>query len=278
MAIKAVVTADEHAKLDDAIKALYKQEGTVFVLDADGIDAHPATRSLKNALDTERNNASNATRELAKLREQLGSDDPAEAAEALRKIKDMEEKAALGEIPEKFKQQFDKAVAVRVESITKNYEAQKKGYEKQIAELNDGLNKTNSQLEELTIDGEVRNVAAKKGLNDWAVEDAILHARRLYKLKDGKPVPLNGDQIVFSGKRPGDPKPIEEWLEEKVAEKPGWLKPNAGAGADNGGQRKGGGGSGQFVLTREQARDPKTYNRMRDEAAKVGQEVMIAEQ
>lgn len=274
MAIKAVLTADEHGKLDDALKALYKQEGTVFVLDADGIDAHPATRSLKTALEGERTGRGEVTRQLNELKEKLGDLNPDEAREALKKIQDLEEKTRLGEIPEKFKKQFDDAVAVRVESITKNFDSQKKGFEKQIADLNQKLNDSTGQLETLTIDGEVRAAAARKGLQDWAVEDAIMHARTVYKLKDGKPMPMKGDQIIYSGKKPGDPKPIDEWLEEKVTEKPGWLKPNSGSGAEH---SRNGSGGGQFTISREDARNPQTYTRMKEEAKKAGKELQIAD-
>lgn len=275
MAIKAVITAEEYGALDAALKPLYKQEGNSYVADIDGIDAHPSTKSLKTALDAERSGRSDTTRQLNELKAKLGDMDPDEARDALKKIQELEEKSRLGEIPDKFKKQFDEAVAARVESIQKNFETQKKGFEKQVKDLETKLNESTGQLENLTIDGAVREAASKKGLHAWAIEDAVMHARKLYKLKDGKPVPLNGDQVVFSGKKPGDPKPIEEWLEEKITEKPGWVKESTGGGADH--QRNNGAG-GQFVLTRAQARDVATYNRTKEAAKKVGQEVQILEQ
>lgn len=275
MALKAVITAQEHGALQEGWKALYKQEGDAFILDAEGIDAHPATLSLKRALESERGISGAAARELKDLKDKLGDMSPDDARAALQRIQEIEEKSRLGEIPEKFKKQFDDAVAARIESIQKNHTNAIKGYEKQVADLNTQLQQSTGQLETLTIDGEVRTVAARKGLQDWAVEDAIMHARQLYRLKDGKPIPMRGDQIVFSGKKPGDPKPIDEWLDEKVTEKPGWLKPNGGGGSDH--HRTNGGASGQFTLTREQARDRKTYVAMQEQARKAGQEVTISE-
>jgi len=275
MGIKAVVTAEEHAALADALKPLYRQEGAVFVIDADGIDSHPATKSLKSALESERTGRSEITRQLNELKEKLGDMNPDEARDALKKIKDLEEAQRVGDIPEKFKQKFDEAVAARVESIQKNHATQVKGFERQITELQDKLKGANTQLENLTIDGEVRAVAAKKGLNEWAVEDAVMHARNMYRLVDGKPVPMKGDQIVYSGKKPGEAKPIDEWLEEKVQEKPGWLKPNSGSDTEQ--QRRRNGGGSQFTLTREQARNPEVYRQTKEAAKKAGQEVVIAD-
>jgi hypothetical protein len=105
------------------------------------------------------------------------------------------------------------------------------------------------------------------------VEDAILHARNTYRLQDGKPVPMRGDQILYSGKKPGDPMPIDEWLEQKTTEKPGWLKPNNGSSADK--SRQGGGGA--FTLTREQARNPQLYQQTQEAAKKAGQELQVVE-
>jgi hypothetical protein len=273
MAIKAVVTAEEHAALADALKTLYRQEGNVFVLDAEGIDTHPATRSLKTALEGERTGRTEAARQLKELQEKLGTMDPEEAKAALAKIQELDEKARLGEIPEKLKPKFDEAVKLQVESISKNFETQKKGYEKQIADLKGELQGAKGQLESLTIDGAVRDAASKKGLQDWAIEDAILHARNTYKLQEGKPVPMKGDQIIYSGKKPGDPKPIDEWLEDMTASKPGWLKPNGGGGADK--ARAGQGG--QFTLTREQARNPQLYRQTQEQAKKAGQELQVVD-
>lgn len=276
MALKAVLTADEHGKLDAALKGLYTLQGDAYVLDAEGIDVHPAARGLKTALESERTNSAKTARELKELREKLGDLTPEDARKAMDRIREIEDAQRVGDIPEKFKKQFDEAVAARVESMLRNAENQKKQYETKIAELEGTLQNAHGELETLKIDGAVREAAGKLGLNEWAVEDAVMHARGTYKLQDGKPVPMKGDQIIFSGKKPSDPKPIDEWLAEKVTEKPGWLKPNGGGGA-GGDRRTGGGGTSQFTLTREQARNPKMYQQIQDAARKAGQELVITE-
>lgn len=275
MAIKATLTADEHGKLDAALKALYTQQGDLFVLDAEGIDTHPAARGLRTALDAERNNSAKAARELKELKDKLGDLSPEDAVAARKRIQEIEDAQRTGDIPEKFKKQFDDAVNARVEKMQRDFETQKNGFETKITELNDKLKAANGTLETLTIDGAVREAASKMGLHDWAVEDAVMHARTIYHLQDGKPVPMKGDQIVYSGKKPSEPLPIGEWLESKAQEKPGWLKPNGGGGA--GGDRRVGGGGSQFTLTREQARDPKVYNSTKEAARKAGQELVVVD-
>lgn len=276
MSLKAVLTAEEHGALDAALKGLYKQEGNAFVLDAEGIGDHPAAKSLKTALESERTNAAAKARELKELRDKLGDLSPEDARKALDRIREIEDAELTGKIPEKLRPQFDEAVNARVDKMQKDFENQKKGFENQIADLQGKLKGANDTLETLTIDHAVRDAAGKMGLHDWAVEDAVMHARTLYKLQDGKPVPMKGDQVVYSGKKPSDPLPIHEWLESKTQEKPGWLKPNSGSGG--GSDRRSGGGSGsQFRLTREEARNPQKYREASEAAKKAGQQLEIIE-
>lgn len=57
MALKQAVTTEEHGLLDAALKALYKQSGTGFILDVEGIDN---ITGLTSALASERSRANTA--------------------------------------------------------------------------------------------------------------------------------------------------------------------------------------------------------------------------
>lgn len=267
MALKAVLSKTDYDAIDGNLKGFYKAEGDIFALDLDGVETHPATRAISRALDTERNNASTRARELKELRDKLGDMTPEEAVEARRRIKELEDKAAVGDVPDRFKEQFEKAVTARVKSTIDDFENQKKAFERQIKDLNVKLGETTEQLSVLTIDGEIRKAALEAGLEDWAVDDAILQARQIYRMKDGKPVPLQGDQIIY-GKNASEPKPISEWLSDMIPKRPGWVKPSTGGGAANGSRRST--GSNILKLTREQARDVPTYREAQARAKKEG--------
>lgn len=274
--VKAVLFSKaEFDALPEPLRVLYKEEAGQFYLDADGLEDHTFARGLKGALDGERGEKTKTARELQALKDKLGDLDPDEAREALKKIRDMEEAATLNEIPEKLRPKFDEAVRLRVEALQKTWEAKEKSYAQKIARLEQDGQSLSGKLAEITIDGAVREAASKAGIHEWAIDDAILRAKQVYKLKDGRPVPEKDGQVIFSGKSAGEPKPISEWLGEVVTERPGWLKPSVGTGAHNTGLSVTG---STVTLSRERARDPKAYQAAKEQAAKTGAELVIASQ
>lgn len=277
MALKATLTAAEHGALDSTLKTFYKADGDRFVLDAEGVDDLPSVRGLKSSIDKEREAARKARAEAEELRSKIGDLDPEEAKKALARLKELDDKAALGEIPDKFKDQFEKAVNHRVKSITDDFESQKKAFNKQVTDAKKENESLTARLAELTIDNAVRTEAEKMGLHDWAIEDAVLHAGRTFKIKDGKPVPLDADgQIVF-GKDANSPKPIAEWLAEKAQQKPGWLKASTGGGSNNGTGNGSGGGGNVHKIKRQDARDRQKYVAAQEAAKKAGVELQIVD-
>src|SRR5688572_8010074 len=90
MALKAVITADEHTKLDEAMRLLYKADGDKFVLNIEGTDQHPDVRNLRGALDGERTSRATKEREIAELKAKLGDLDPEEARKAIARVKELE--------------------------------------------------------------------------------------------------------------------------------------------------------------------------------------------
>lgn len=279
MSLKAVITAAEHGAIDPAIKALYKQEGESFILDLEGTDNHPSVRNLRNALDGERTSRATKERELNELRSQLGDLKPEDARAAAARVRELEQQLNEGDVPAKFKEPFEKAVETRVASMRTDFENKEKGYVKIKTDLEQTNQQLTKQLEELMIDGAVRDAAVKAGIREQHVEDAIMHARQIYRVINGKVTPIKPgtkDEILY-GKNANEPKPIIEWLGDKIVEKPGWVKQSSGGGAGNGKGSGGGEGANQFQLTKEQARDTGLYRRTKAAAEKAGQTVTVVE-
>jgi hypothetical protein len=57
-----------------------------------------------------------------------------------------------------------------------------------------------------------------------------MRARSVFKVKDGKAIPVNGDEIVY-GKDGQTPQTMQEWLAERVNDSPHWFKEPAGGGS-----------------------------------------------
>jgi hypothetical protein len=274
MALKAVLTKEEHATLADNFKPLYKSEGDKFVLEAEGLEQHTSVIALQRALDRERGEKGTVAAQLAELKAKFEGLDSEEAREALKKIKDLERAAAEGEIPEKMRAQFDKAVEARLKSLQDDFDAQKKALDKKAKDAEAENQTLSARLEDLTIGDAVRAAATKAGLHDWAVEDAVLHAKTIYKLnkKTGLPEPFENGVIVY-GKDGTTPKPVAEWLTEKLKSKPGWVKGSGGGGAENntmGGAGMGNGANGVVIISRADARNPRRYNELKSAAEKAG--------
>lgn len=275
MALKAVLDKGSFDGLDSNLKTLYREEGGKYHLDLEAFEDHPATRNMRTALDKERENSAARLREIEKIKGEIGDLNPEEARKAMKRLKELEDAAALGDIPEKFKQKFDEAVEHKVAQMKTDFENQKKAFEKQVNDAKTANQSLTEQLEELTITNQVRSEAAKVGLHDWAVEDAVMHAKQVYRIKDGKPVPIKPgtkDEVLW-GKNPNEPMPISEWLGTKLVEKPGWVRDSAGGGGNNDRRT----GATVRTIKRSDARDSAKYRAAREQAKKDGVDLQIVD-
>ena len=101
----------------------------------------------------------------------------------------------------------------------------------------------------------------------------VLRGRRIWKLVDGAPTPLNGENIIY-GKDANKPMEMIEWVGSLQTDAPHLFKPTGGGGSSGSAQT----GTGKnIVLTREQARDPQTYRNAKATAEKAGATVTIAD-
>lgn len=263
MALKARVGGDEFAALDPGLQPLYrKSESGEYLLDAEGVED---VRGLKSALEAQKEQA-RKYRELAQQYEGL---DPAAARAALQKLHEYEDKQLLdaGKVEE--------LLAKRTERMRADFEAAQKALQQQTEKLQ-GENKTlGDKLAEVLIDSGLTQAAQKAGVRQTALPDVILRGRLVWKLQEGKPLPVRDDGSLLYGKKPPEPMSMDEWMASLASDAPHLFEPSRGAGTPQGSGpvvR-----AGVLVMSRDEARDPTIYRARKEEAARVGAELRVAE-
>lgn len=218
MTIKAVV--DDINAVPEVLRGFYAEQDGKFTLTVDGLVP-------KARLDEFRTNNITLAQERDALRQQFDGIDPAVARELLAKAQAEKDKKLIdaGKV--------DELVAQRVDAMRKDFESQLTGETTKSQKLQ-------SQLENLLIDGAIRDAAAKAGVRASAVEDVLLRGRTVFKLVDGKAVPMQGDQPIFG--KTGDAMGMDEWVAGLTTNAPHLFEPNRGGGAAGGSSTAGIGG------------------------------------
>jgi len=263
MALKAKITADDYGTLPDGAKTFYKQAGEGYVLDAEGVED---VSGLKGALEKERESRRQAEKAAKDLAAKFGDMDPEDAKKALAKLHEMEDKNLLdaGKV--------DELVQKRTERMRLDHEAQVKKFSQELEAERTEKGKLATRLSEVLIDSGLREAAVKAGVKSTALIDLQLRGRGIWKLKDGQPVPLRDDGSVVFGKNPSAPMTMEEWVASLQAEAPHLFETNKGAGSEPTNRQTVG---GRVTLTRDQARDVRTWRAAQDQAAKTGAQVVV---
>lgn len=218
MTIKAVV--DDINAVPEALRGFYTEQDGKFTLTVDGLVP-------KTKLDEFRQNNINLAQERDALKQKFDGIDPKTARELLAKAQAEKDKTLIdaGKV--------DELLAQRVDAMRKDFETQLSG------ETNKGK-KLQAQLESLLIDGAIRDAAVRAGVRASAIEDVLLRGRTVFKLVDGKAVPMQGDQPVFG--KTGDTMSMEEWVAGLTANATHLFEPNRGGGAAGGATGSGLGG------------------------------------
>lgn len=276
MKLKVVIDKAAYDSLDETRKALYIASGDKFVLDADGVDEHPAVAKLKSALDGEREGHKAAQREFNQLRSKFGDLDPDKAREALVRMQELADKKMIdeGQIEELFKQ--------RLERIQTDHTNQLKAKDAQLGETSKKLESKAALVKKLMLEGEITRLAAdpKIGVKPTmlpyvisAFTQAGIDGTKWDLDENDKIVALKGDQVRF-GKDASGPMPIAEGFELLRSVAPDFFMPSTGGGAQNqgGAQRQG----NSYVISRADAADPGKYRQARAEAEKAGVQLQIA--
>jgi hypothetical protein len=206
------------AKLEDApeaVRSLYKAEGSEFVLDAEGVVD-------KSKLDEFRNNNIALSQRLDKLKDI----DPAKYNELMDLDRKVKEKQLID------KGDIEGLVEMRVREM-------KTTHETALNDLTTKLTSSNRTLETLMVDNVVRDRAIKSGVLPSAVDDVVLRAKTVYVFENNAPVPKDRDGKVMYGKDGTSPMPIDEWIGGLRKSAPHLFQGSTGTGAG------GGGGTGQ---------------------------------
>lgn len=156
--------------------------------------------------------------ELLKKLELFKDVDPAKLAEWMETERKLAEKKLIdaGDI--------DGLVNQRVSTM-------KRDYDKQIKELSDQLGLSTRQLETLLIDNTVRAHASTIGIAPTAVDDVLLRAKSIFKVKDGKPQALDSNGQVIYGKDGSTPLEVKDWISGLKEQAPHLFMGSSGSGS-----------------------------------------------
>jgi len=266
VALKAIVTADEHAKLPEPVQGQYaKADDGRLRLIVERVEgwALEDVADLKSALSKERSAAKMAAERL----QAFGDVEPAKAKEALEKVERMSKWTP----EEKVAEQIKAREAQLAEKWGKEVEASRKERED-----------LQRQLEAHLVTASAVGALTKQKGN---VELLLPHVQRQIKVeRDGNGTfvarVVDKDGHLRITPRPGsqDPMSIEELVESMRASDI-FAPAFAGSGASGSGAQgspRAGNPPSRFTITREDARDPSKYRAAKEAAQKAGGRLEIA--
>jgi hypothetical protein len=155
--------------------------------------------------------------------------DPEKFKEMQKRIQELDDKKMIdaGKI--------DELVAQKVERMKETYENQIKEMKKALEKKDGELKQTHSRLSEVLIDSEItKAVTAVGGVRKDAMQDIVSRGKRVWRLEDGKPVPKEGDKILY-GKDGKEMMTFGEWAQVLFETAPFLFEASSGGGAGGAG-------------------------------------------
>lgn len=263
MALKAIVAKID--EVEERYRDLYVQKGDKFEIQVEGIKTEGDLKRVNDALIKERADHKAATDKLKEAADKLvafGELTPEKVTELQEKLATLE---AAG-TPELTKN-FEKIVTDRVNALKDAAVKTATGkLEKTIADLTTQLTGVATENQTLkladthrTIDDAIRGAAVKAKVLEGATVDALIRARGVFELQDGKVVTKDGLTA-------------EDWIEKRKEDAGHWWPVARGAGAQ-GSDGKGNYGSNAAdnPWTREGWNITKQGQMVREDAAKATQ-------
>lgn len=142
--------------------------------------------------------------------------------------------------------------------LTKRTERMKADFDSQLAAAKaeaDAFGKRATAFQQRVLDNEIRAAAAKAGIHQHAIDDALFRGRAMFSLDDsGAAVALGDDGRPVLGKDGKTPFGPLEWLESMKDKAPHWF-PASASGGGAGGSGSGGGGGKTMTRTAFDALD-----------------------
>jgi hypothetical protein len=216
------VRVKDIAEVPEALRDHYTSDNGEFVLAVDGMVPNERLREFRD------NNIS-LKQQMDELRTKYDGIDPEEARKSLERVRKERDK----ELVDAGK--FEELVAERLNAIKSGHEKEIKTFAGQVKAANDEKDSLSRQLAGLVIDGAIRDAASKAGVRLAAIEDVLLRGRSLFKLQDGKAVPMDGERPIYG--KSGDPMEISEWMSGLAEKAPHLFESSQGGGAGGSGRR-----------------------------------------
>ena len=222
---------DVYESLDEVpedFRGLYSERnGKAELTGIRGVKTTADVERVQEALRKEREAHAAATKRL----EAWDGLDHAEVLKALDRLPELEA-AAKGKLDEAgiedaVKRRLDAAVATKLSPIEREQKRLQKENE-QLAKLNQDLTQERTRR---TIHDAVRDQAIQAGMAPEFLEDALLHADRVFEVAPDGAVVTRDKVGVAPGMAP------DAWLAEMLDKRPGWRIPSQGAGATGSGPR-----------------------------------------
>jgi hypothetical protein len=190
--------------------------------------------ALKGKLDQFRSNNVKLMKEKESLESKYADVDMDQYAELLTKHNEQKDKKLIdsGKIDELF------------EEKTKRLREDHNKYTKTLQEENEVYKR---QLEGLMIDAAVRDNAIKNGVASTAIDDVLLRAKAVFKLKEGQAVPYDAEGNVKFSNGSSNPMSVEEWVKGLSGLAPHLFSPSTGSGSQHGVK----GSAGNNTVTRD---------------------------
>ena len=207
MALKS--TVDTLDGIPEALHSYYTESGGKFVLAVEGMVA-------KARVDEFRDTSTSLRRQMDEMTAKFDGIDPERFRELSVQADKVRDKRLLdaGKV--------DEIIAERVNAM-------KADHERTIGGLNTDRARMQAQLEGLVIDTAIRDAASKAGVRATAVDDVLLRGRSLFRLQDGKAVPMEGDKPVYG--KDGETMGIGEWVGTLTDRAPHLFEQSSGGGS-----------------------------------------------
>lgn len=249
MALKPVLKSLDG--LDDATKKLYVSKDGEFHLDVEGGFASPAKLTeVEGKLTEFRENNRTLNAELTKAKEDLKKFEGVDLAEVTR-MREQDQKLKDKKLIDAGK--IDELLESKLQPIKFKFETDLKASIDRNSELT-------QQLERMAIDDQLTKIGIERGIQPTAIDDFQYRGRQLFKLKDGKVVPLAPDGTIKRNAK-GDQLSMTEWVEQLSSAAPHLFKPSSGGGASN---NSGKGGEGKTIA----GGDPVLFGKNLEQIAK----------
>ena len=213
MALPHEINEEAYSALtSEGVKAEYSKVGDAYFLQTSGLVPKAKVDEFRNnniKLKTE-------NEDLQKRADILGDMTQAEFLALKKKAEggdlSEEEKAAL----------IETEVGKRIVKLNETNEAT-------VTDLRTKLSSSDSKLSKVLIDTELKSIGIAMGVKPEAVTDFITRGRSVFKMVDGKAVPMEGEDILF-GKDGLTPLSMKDWSTGLASDAPHLFKESGGAG------------------------------------------------